>query len=353
MSRSLLLFPALAFFFGTFSFVHAATIRQPVDVDSQLYTVQGPTIRFKAPFDASIYSAGFSVSSNKPGTVVYVELFNDDFTNETHPTVYPIGISTLKQNYAVDFSPNPFPIVSGNWYKLVYHFGSSDPSATMTAYGSAATTTVYVGSISTTSAFCVGPYCGSLQQPYFFLSTTPLNLDIPKLYPSATSSALDLSTAQSFCGSSTYATSTGFWDSAGQAFSRGICLAFAAVFVPSSDSVGQFSALEPQLQAKIPFSYFYQTYTTLSGLQASTTENLPTLIIDLSSVDLGSSTPLGNLYSPQITILSTSTISHYMSDNTRHLWLAFLSTALWFMLVMRLYHKVVAGEFDVQDKYIP
>jgi len=337
---------------GSFSFVHAETWRQPVSSD--ILTLNnsdlGPTITFIAPETADIYSMGVMLQAAVPN--VYSSFYAEGVSGtpgETHPLNYPVLIPLSPTSIAFDFSNNPFHVVKGQSYFFRPFIGTTpyNPSANPMAFvfGSNSTTTIYLGANATTTGFYCTADCGSMKAPYFFLTTTPLDLDIPRLYPSASTTALDLPTAQSFCGSSEYATSTGFWDSAGQAFSRGICLAFAAVFVPSADSVGQFTSLEPQLQAKVPFSYFYQTYSLLSGLHASTTENLPTLAIDLSTVDIGSSTPLGNLYSPHITVLSTSTISRYFPDDVRHLWLSFLSICLWFMLVMKIYHKVSSGGF--------
>jgi len=345
------LLPALLFLAG-FSFAHAETWRQPVDSDQLTLNNGdlGPTVTFVAPETADIYSMGVELQAAVPNVYSYFYAEGVSGTpGETHPLNYPVLVSQNKQVIAFDFSNAPFHVIQGQSYFFRPLIGTTpyNPSANPMSFvfGSNASTSIYIGADATTTGFYCTADCGSMKAPYFFLSTTPLNLNIPALYPSATTTALDLSTAQSFCGSSTYATSTGFWDSTGQAFSRGICLAFAAVFVPSSDSVGQFSALQPELQSKIPFSYFYQAYGVLSGLQATTTDNLPTLSVNLSTVDIGSSTPLGNLYSPQITILSTSTISRFFPDDIRTLWLNFLSVALWFILIMHFYHKISSGAF--------
>jgi len=352
------LLPALLFF-GVFSFAHASTYRQPIANEAFPIGNSGTNVNmvFTAKASGDISSVSFYASS----------LINNLYAPAGGVQIcsYPALVGCVTASnlpllisdagfYVFDFSSNPMPVVAGSQYVILFEPRPATARAELTlgyVYGVSATSTVYYGTTGTTTAFCLN-VAGLIQcdpvgmiQAAFYANDTPLTLDIQKLYPAATSTGVDLGTAQSFCGSSTFATSTGFWDSTGQSFSRAMCLAFAALFVPSTESLSAFQELAPDLQTKVPFSYFYQVNSALTGLTASTTENLPTLTIDLSSVDVGSSTPLGSLYSQNITVLSTSTVSRFFSDSTRNLWLNFLRTALWFLLAMKVYGMVASGRF--------
>jgi len=330
------------------------TVAEPFPIGSSGTNVN---MVFTAVASGEISSVSFYASSlinNLYAPAGSVQLCNyPSFTGCVTASNLPQLIS-LAGFYAFDFSSTPLSVSAGAQYVAIFEPRPATARAEVTigyVYGSSATSTVYYGTTGTTSAFCLSvaglldcnPNADGMVQATFYANDTPLNINISQLYPAATSTGVNLGAAQSFCGSSTYATSTGFWDSTGQAFSRGMCLAFAAVFVPSPESAMQFQNLEGDLQTKVPFSYFYQISSAFTSLQASSTENLPTLSIDLSSVNLGASTTLGALYSPHITILSTSTISRFLSDDSRHAWLNFLRVCLWMMLLVHLYNRVVNG----------
>lgn len=351
---------ALAIFsliaWAAFSFpAHADTIRQPVNTDSRVVTNtggQGMNLTFVAPVSGFIYSSGVWLSSVVPNVYNVSYLSNLDGSDETYPDNYFSPV-TQNQAYGMDFSSNPFPITAGQSYVL--HLALDEDPYPGTNhdigyfYGSNSTTTVYWGATGTSTAFCSAG-CGSMKVPYFFLTTSPLNLNISALYPSATSSILDLPTAQQFCGSTTFGTTSNLFQDVGASFSSGLCLSFAYLFVPSSDSLGQFQTFVQTAQGKIPFSYAYEFVSDFQSLTASSSTNLPTWKIDLSSVDLGSSTPMGDLYGNSITYFSTTTISTYFPDPVRFSLLNIERLAIWFGVVYFFYRRIIPHKPDLISK---
>jgi len=93
-------------------------------------------------------------------------------------------------------------------------------------------------------------------------------------------------------------------------FSEGLCMAGVFLFVPDSDTLGQFSELDDTLSAKFPFSYVGSVVTTWQGLTASSTLNSPTYSYNLANLQLGSTTPMGNIL-PNITAFSSTTVQTY------------------------------------------
>jgi len=82
--------------------------------------------------------------------------------------------------------------------------------------------------------------------------------------------------------------------------------AFQYVFMPTEESLDQFSNLGDLLRTKAPFSYVASTTAVWSGLVASTTANSPTWTMNYHDVGIGSTTPLGNIL-PNFTAFSATT----------------------------------------------
>jgi len=138
---------------------------------------------------------------------------------------------------------------------------------------------------------------------------------------------------------SNFATSSSWLDVTGVAVTNGFCRLSVFLFVPDQGTLNLYSNLGPVLQSKIPFSYVYGIQQIFSGLTASSTANLSTVIFSLPSI--GSTTPIGSLLPSTLTVLSTSTIGTYLPDSIRQGFLALQRLALWLGLLLLFYRRVV------------
>lgn len=150
---------------------------------------------------------------------------------------------------------------------------------------------------------------------------------------------ISTSSAAIECGAN-FSTSTGFLDTVGQSFSLALCNVGVFLFVPSTNSLQQWQGFASTTRGKIPFSYYYDFQGILNGSSASTTDNFQGLSIDLASV-YASTTPLAAVIIPShIDLLSTTTVSKYVSSGM-HTTLMFLaSSAIWVMVLMHLYRRI-------------
>jgi len=343
--------------FSTFALsAHAETIRQSIGTDSA-YATTTVGIEFVAPYNGSIYTATMQaeglfgdVYAGSGGTGVSLcGIDGSGFPLSCHYAANTPQHITAKGLYPFDFSANPLAIVAGTHYVFLFDFVSTTnhgASPIANYFGSFTSQPVYVGSSgATTTAICFIDgssfrYCpGGIEIPYFVLTTTPLNIDISTLYPASTSTLVSLTAAQSFCGSETFATSTGFLGTVAQDFSRGICLSFAFLFVPNASSIGQWTQLSDSLQSKIPFSYVYGIQGIFGRLQASSTANLSAVTFNLPAI--GSSSPIGTLYPTTIVGLSTTTIGTYLSESFRQGMLGLQVVALWVGLAYAFYRRII------------
>lgn len=166
-------------------------------------------------------------------------------------------------------------------------------------------------------------------------STTPPNGIVS---PTVDFLGVTASSTSALCSSLT-ASSTSILNTIGNDISYGICYPFVFLFIPNQNSVTQFFNFVPNLEQKLPFSYFFDIYNTYSAFNASSTENLPTFSMPFPN--LTSSTPLGNIIPTQITFFSTTTISKYYPDNLREGFLTLGSFAIWVSLMVGLYRRII------------
>lgn len=328
----------------------AETIRQPVDTPFTITTSsQTVIVEFVAPASGFVYDAGAelsgdlsNVTTGTSGTgVALCEIDGSHNPSSCHYASNSPQYVTAQGTYAFDFTQNPLQVVQGTHYffqfDLVRVAGGSNIGK---MYGSQATTTVFWGTSGTTTAFCASATCpAGMVVPAFFLATSPLNIDVATLYPAATSTAVSLPTAQAFCGGEVFSTTTGFLDATAQAFSRGLCLAGAFLFVPSSTALNQWVSLKDTLSTKIPFSYAYGVQGVFNDLHASTTDNLTGVTFTLPAI--GSTSPLGTLYPTTIVGLSTSTIGTYLPESVRQGFLALQRVFLWAGLALLMYRRII------------
>ncbi len=104
----------------------------------------------------------------------------------------------------------------------------------------------------------------------------------------------------------------------------GVTWAFCQLFIPQLNVVDQFYQLPTLLSTKIPFSYVADIYTIFGNITLNATSSLP--LIDIPISHYASSTVTGDI--PDL-IISTTTISTYLSDNVRIGLNALLTAAIW------------------------
>jgi len=178
--------------------------------------------------------------------------------------------------------------------------------------------------------------------PAFVLYTgTPLDSNTIVQQPSITTgAAFTASTTQNYCNNN-FSSSSNPLIAFGSSVAVGICNTAVTLFVPSLDTINQFKGLASTTQTKIPFSYGYDFASAFQSLTASSSTNLPDWSIDLSSVNLGSSTPLGQLFSPTLDYFSTTTIGRYFPDSIRIPFLNIERFAIWFGIVYLFYRRII------------
>jgi len=123
-----------------------------------------------------------------------------------------------------------------------------------------------------------------------------------------------------------------------------LCSTMTFLFVPSPDIlngyVNLFSTSSPSsVFARFPGSYIAGISTAFSTLSASSSGNIPLVAFDFASVDPATSTSFGPLL-PDVTVLSTTTISHYFSPTIWNALQALISFGLWLALATDIFFYV-------------
>jgi len=112
------------------------------------------------------------------------------------------------------------------------------------------------------------------------------------------------------------------------------------IFAPDPASLTQFQELaSTTLPTKFPVSWYYEIEGVYSSFSASTSPNMISVTIPLAHLFTATSTPFG-AFIPDVTILSTSTISKYLPDTQRNLLLALETAAVWVLFGMYVYRDV-------------
>lgn len=168
---------------------------------------------------------------------------------------------------------------------------------------------------SSTSSFIYGDWY-SFDVGYRSASSTPY------LNPETASSTNTY--LQTFCtgfGSSTDAIYTA------QGFKYSSCYVLGFLFVPSNESVNQFTAIPFSLQNKFPFAYFYQVKDLFNN--GSSTANLfGTMQVNLPLVGT-------------TTILSAGTINYFIGPTTASVLKQLSTFALWLMFAYTVYKRAL------------
>lgn len=161
----------------------------------------------------------------------------------------------------------------------------------------------------------------------------------PGWIPGLTQSGIASSTLRQFCNTS-FATTTGFFDSLTSSVTNGLCNVVVFLFVPNQTSLSQWRDLASTSQSKIPFSYYYDVRIILNGGHASSSVNFPEFGITGTNWGIGSTTPIGNLV-PDFTYLSSTTISKYMPNGMYELMFLLMRSAIWIWVLFHIYRRIV------------
>jgi len=124
----------------------------------------------------------------------------------------------------------------------------------------------------------------------------------------------------------------------GNIFSRGICVAVSYLFIPSPQTLNQFTSLASTSAEKFPISWFYGVRTAVSSAQATSSSNMSDISFNLGSLGYGSTTPIGNVL-PNISVFSTSTITQFMPTGVWSAIQAFMAAALWVGLMAYIWYS--------------
>jgi len=166
-----------------------------------------------------------------------------------------------------------------------------------------------------------------------------------QITPTTGDTGLLMSGAQTFCNSQFGTSSAGVFG-IGTDIANGFCQVAGYLFIPTGESLQQFSGLPDVLGQRIPFSYMYQFALSFQGLAASSTENMESFSISGLGT-FASTSPFSSVIPSSIDIISTSTISKYYPDPIRHTMLFLASSAIWFVLILAIYHRIVPHKMTI------
>jgi len=123
----------------------------------------------------------------------------------------------------------------------------------------------------------------------------------------------------------------------GNVFSRGICVSFAFLFVPSPETLNDFASLASTSAEKFPISWFYGVRDVFSAVSASSS-TMADVSFSLHDLGIGSTTGIGNVL-PDIEVFSTSTITHFMPDGVWTAIQGLMAAVLWIGLATHIWFR--------------
>jgi len=161
-----------------------------------------------------------------------------------------------------------------------------------------------------------------------------------QITPTSTSTGVFLSGAYSFCSGQFSSSSMPFLVSD---TAVGFCTVAGYLLVPTPASLQQFASFPYVLQNKIPFSYFYGVSGDILSMTASSSQNFGGFEINLgSTTGVGSTSPIASsVLDHNFVLLSTSTISTYVSPTLYNLLYSLAVAAIWITTALILYRRVV------------
>jgi len=151
------------------------------------------------------------------------------------------------------------------------------------------------------------------------------NTPITALYQSGATTTLDI--IRTRCSESS------------NVFSSALCASFTFLFIPDPEILNNYVALPDTLALKFPFSWYYGIKNTYDGLTASSSANMASVGINFASVDPATSTPFGPIL-PNANVLSSTTISTYLTPTMLATLLALETAAIWVIFSLFIFHDV-------------
>jgi len=126
----------------------------------------------------------------------------------------------------------------------------------------------------------------------------------------------------------------------GGIFGEALCATIAFLFVPDPTILDGYTNLAVgTLPSRFPFSWYYGVKSAYTALTASSTANMAAVSINFAAVDPATSTPFGAIL-PNATVLSSSTISHFLSPSLLALILSLETAAIWVLFALYIFHDV-------------
>jgi len=156
------------------------------------------------------------------------------------------------------------------------------------------------------------------------------NYYVPTIF---SSSSVGIATSSSLWGSVSIASSSVNCDG-GNFFSDALCSVGSYLFVPNPDIVnGLIQTVNGSVQ-KFPFSWVYGMQNAFQSLSATGT-GMTAFSINWSAMNVGTSTPLGlaNIAPASTTVLSQTTIEHYISPSTWSLFQTLIALGIWLVFI--------------------
>jgi len=148
-------------------------------------------------------------------------------------------------------------------------------------------------------------YSGCSGTPFYVITGNPLGaLSIGN----ATSSSL----FTGLTATGTLEALAGQCSQLGNLFAEGLCSASAYLFLPSTDTINEWSDFASSTSQKFPFSWIIGVQHVFSTFSASSTANLATSTMDLSRMDFASSTAFGHILPSSFDFFGLGTVQKYM-----------------------------------------
>jgi len=122
-------------------------------------------------------------------------------------------------------------------------------------------------------------------------------------------------------------------------FGRALCSAFAFLFTPNQAVLDRWSALPTMAANKFPFSVVTDVRDAFIQDAATSTNGLPTTSIGFHDLNLGSTSPMGNLL-PNFDVFSTTTLMQYMPEAVWDAGQTLMAAAFWMASAGHIYATV-------------
>jgi len=327
------------------------------------WVASADTLYFQ-PLNSSIFSSNGNIFQGIgeglfPATTTIENIgFQYQFAEVNHSFGITGSYCIYEYYSRAEFESNPITHPTAN--SVCYPSGSVPSAYTTDASGFVSTSTNQSYTFAPAKFYAIAPP-GWVSEDTILGSNTRFNLQNLIINPGASTSTLQASLYfQVFSGSTPtqfFTPAPGFAGFAtsslnvlceppsnildvGGGVRYGLCTGLSYLFVPNSSSFSSFNSnWENLVTQKFPFSWITDTREILENYLATTTENFPTM-----TIDFGTTTEF--LGFEDLEVISTSTISRYLSEGTRAnikilLSALFYLTAIGFIYrdLQRIWHK--------------